>query len=162
MHPGKIGHGTLSAMSVPARVSLATLGVADVVRATEFYESLGWRLSTSSVPGLISFFHTAGGLLSLVATNDIAADAGMPTRATPPNPATDFRGTTLAINVESPAAVDEALRTVVQAGATLVKAGSSASWGGYLGYFTDPDGHLWEVTHNPAWPLNAEGVPVLP
>ena len=149
-------------MSVPARVSLATLGVADVVRATEFYESLGWRLSSSSVPGMISFFHTAGGLLSLVSADDIAADAGLPPRVTPPNPATDFRGITLAINVDSPAAVDAALRTVVQAGATLVKAGSPASWGGYIGYFTDPDGHLWEVTHNPAWPLDSAGVPSLP
>ena len=149
-------------MSVPARVSLATLGVADVVRATEFYASLGWRLSPASVPGLVSFFHTAGGLLSLVATKDMAADAGLPPRITPPNPATDFRGTMLAINVESPAAVDEALRTVVQAGATLVKAGGSAEWGGYLGYFTDPDGHLWEVTYNPGFPLSADGVPRLP
>jgi catechol 2,3-dioxygenase-like lactoylglutathione lyase family enzyme len=149
-------------MSVPARVSLATLGVADVVRATEFYESLGWRLSPASVPGLVSFFHTAGGLLSLVATEDMAADAGLAPRTAPPNPAADFRGTMLAINVESPAAVDEALRTVVQAGATLVKAGGPAEWGGYLGYFTDPDGHLWEITHNPGWPLDAAGVPQLP
>lgn len=145
-------------MSVPARVSLATLGVADVVRATEFYESLGWRLSPASVPGVVSFFHTAGGLLSLVSTDDIATDAGLPPR----NPATDFRGTMLAINVESPAAVDEALRTVVRAGATLVKAGGATEWGGYLGYFTDPDGHLWEITHNPAWPLDDAGVPRLP
>ncbi|MET8146867.1 VOC family protein [Actinoplanes sp. NPDC049668] len=149
-------------MSVPARVSLATLGVTDVARATEFYESLGWRLSPASVPGLVSFFHTAGGLLSLVATDDIAADAGLPARPVPPNPATDFRGTMLAINVESPAAVDEALRAVVQAGATLVKTGGGAEWGGYLGYFTDPDGHLWEITYNPAWPLDEAGVPRLP
>ena len=149
-------------MSVPARVSLATLGVTDVARATEFYESLGWRLSPTSVPGLVSFFHTAGGLLSLVATNDIAADAGLAARAAPANLAAEFRGTMLAINVESPAAVDEALRAVVQAGATLVKAGGAAEWGGYLGYFTDPDGHLWEITHNPAWPLDEAGIPHLP
>jgi catechol 2,3-dioxygenase-like lactoylglutathione lyase family enzyme len=149
-------------MPVPARVSLATLGVADVARATEFYESLGWRLSPASAPGLVSFFHTAGGLLSLVATDDLAADAGLPKRVAPPNPAADFRGTMLAINVESPAAVDEALRAVVQAGATLVKAGGATEWGGYLGYFTDPDGHLWEITHNPDWPIDAAGVPRLP
>jgi len=143
-------------MPVPARVSLATLGVADVARATEFYESLGWRLSPASVPGLVSFFHTAGGLLSLVATGDLAADAGLTI------PAAGFRGTMLAINVESPAAVDEALRSVVQAGATLVKTGGPTDWGGYLGYFTDPDGHLWEITHNPGWPLDAAGVPRLP
>jgi catechol 2,3-dioxygenase-like lactoylglutathione lyase family enzyme len=144
-------------MSVPARVSLATLGVADVARSTEFYESLGWRLSPASVPGVVSFFQTAGGLLSLVATDDISADANLA-----PRTSTDFRGTMLAINVESPAAVDEALRAVVQAGATLVKAGGQAEWGGYLGYFTDPDGHLWEITHNPSWPLSEDGVPRLP
>jgi catechol 2,3-dioxygenase-like lactoylglutathione lyase family enzyme len=149
-------------MSVPARVSLATLGVSDVARATEFYESLGWRLSAASVPGVVSFFHTAGGLLSLVSTDDMAADAGLPKRVSPPNPAADFRGTMLAMNVESPDAVDEALRAVVQAGATLVKAGGTTEWGGYLGYFTDPDGHLWEITHNPDWPLDPAGVPQLP
>jgi catechol 2,3-dioxygenase-like lactoylglutathione lyase family enzyme len=144
-------------MSVPPRVSLATLGVADVARATEFYESLGWRLSPTSVPGLVSFFQTAGGLLSLVKTDDIAADAGIP-----PRTSADFRGVMLAINVESPDAVDEALRSAVQAGATLVKAGSGADWGGYLGYFTDPDGHLWEITYNPEFPLSDDGVPRLP
>jgi len=144
-------------MSVPPRVSLATLGVADVARATEFYESLGWRLSPASVPGVVSFFQTAGGLLSLVKTDDISADAGLP-----PRESTDFRGVMLAINVESRAAVDEALRSVVQAGAVLVKAGSATPWGGYLGYFTDPDGHLWEITWNPGFPLTADGVPQLP
>jgi catechol 2,3-dioxygenase-like lactoylglutathione lyase family enzyme len=144
-------------MSVPPRVSLATLGVADVARSTEFYESLGWRLSASSVPGVVSFFQTAGGLLSLVKTDDIAADAGIETRTS-----ADFRGVMLAINVESPAAVDEALRSVVQAGAVLVKAGSQAEWGGYLGYFLDPDNHLWEITYNPAFPLHDNGVPHLP
>ena len=144
-------------MSVPPRVSLATLGVSDVARATEFYETLGWRLSPASVPGLVSFFQTAGGLLSLVKTDDISADAGIA-----PRTSADFRGVMLAINVESPDAVDEALRAAVQAGATLVKAGGPAEWGGYLGYFTDPDGHLWEITHNPAFPLGADGVPLLP
>lgn len=144
-------------MSVPPRVSLATLGVADVARATEFYERLGWRLAPSSVPGVVSFFHTAGGLLSLVKTDDISADAGLQRRTS-----TDFRGVLLAVNVESPAAVDQALRAAVQAGAVLVKAGAPAEWGGYLGYFLDPDAHLWEVTFNPGFPLSPEGVPQLP
>jgi predicted lactoylglutathione lyase len=144
-------------MSVPARVSLATLGVADVARSTEFYETLGWRLSPDSVPGVVSFFQTAGGLLSLMATDDISADANLAPRAS-----TDFRGTMLAINVQSPEAVDAALRSAVQAGATLVKAGNSTERGGYLGYFTDPDGHLWQITYHPAWPLTPDGVPRLP
>ena len=144
-------------MSVPPRVSLATLGVADVARATEFYETLGWRLSPASVPRVVSFFQTAGGLLSLVQTDDISADAGIA-----PRTSNDFRGVMLAVNVESPEAVDQALRSAVRAGGTLVKAGGPADWGGYLGYFTDPDGHLWEITHNPAFPLSADGVPRLP
>jgi predicted lactoylglutathione lyase len=144
-------------MSVPARVSLASLGVADVARSTEFYESLGWRLSPVSVPGLVSFFQTAGGLLSLVATDDISADANLA-----PRTSTDFRGTMLTINVETAAAVDDGLRSAVQAGAALVKAGDSTDSGGYLGYFTDPDGHLWQITYHPAWPLRDDGVPRLP
>jgi predicted lactoylglutathione lyase len=144
-------------MSVPARVSLAALGVADVARSTEFYESLGWRLSPTSVPGLVSVFQTAGGLFSLVATDDISADANLA-----PRTSTDFRGTMLAISVETPAAVDDALRSAVQAGATLVKAGNSSDSGGYLGYFTDPDGHLWQISYNPAWPLSDDGIPRLP
>jgi uncharacterized glyoxalase superfamily protein PhnB len=106
---------------------------------------------------MVSFFQTAGGLLSLVKTDDISGDAGIPHRTS-----ADFRGVMLAVNVESPAAVDEALRAAVQAGASLVKAGSAAEWGGYLGYFTDPDGHLWEITWNPAFPLTGEGIPQLP
>ena len=70
-------------MSVPPRVSLATLGVADVARSTEFYEKLGWRLSPASIPGVVSFFQTAGGLLSLIGTDDLAAEAGLPTRLPP-------------------------------------------------------------------------------
>ena len=108
------------------------------------------------MPGVVSFFHTAGGLLALVKTDDIAADAGIADRES-----TDFRGVMLAINVESPAAVDDALRSVVQAGAVLVKAGSPTEWGGYLGYFLDPDNHLWEITYNPGFPL-IDGVPRLP
>ena len=136
-------------MSVPARVSLATLGVADVARATEFYASLGWRLAAASVPGVVSFFHTGGGLLSLIGTDDLAAETGLPARLPPANPATDFRGTMLAIHVETRAEVDEGLRAAVTAGAALVTAGKDTGWGGYAGYFTDPDGHLWQITTGP-------------
>ena len=129
--------GTMSAMSVPPRVSLATLGVADVARATEFYESLGWRLSPASVPALVSYFETDGGLLSLVKTDDISADAGIA-----PRDSADFRGVLLTIFVESRQAVDEALRAAVQAGATLVKTVSDDG----RGFFADPDGHLWQIS----------------
>ncbi|MFI5933223.1 VOC family protein [Actinoplanes sp. NPDC051494] len=149
-------------MSVPARVGLATLGVASVARATEFYESLGWRLSKASVPGVVSYFHTSGGRLSLVATSDLTVDAGLPNRTVSSHVPDGTRATMLSIAVDSPHAVDDALRSVVQAGATLVRAGLPTESGGYLGYFTDPDGHLWEITHHPDWPLDDVGAPLLP
>lgn len=138
-------------------MSLVTLGVADVARATAFYTRLGWELSSSSVPGVVSFFRTTGGLLSLYRHADLAADATTEAGEPP-----TFRGVTLAINVESPAQVDDALAQAQAAGARLVKPGQHAEWGGYSGYFADPDGHLWEVAHNPGWPLDDTGLPVLP
>jgi hypothetical protein len=143
-------------MSVPARLSLATLGVADVARSTEFYTALGWPLSSASVPGVVSFLDTAGGLLALWSVAELSADAGLPP------PAGGFRGVSLAVNVDTRADVDAALRTAVQAGAALVKAGTATDWGGYAGYFTDPDGHLWEVAHNPGFPIGPDGRPRLP
>lgn len=144
-------------MSVPARISLATLGVSDVARATAFYQALGWGLSPASVPGVVSFFHTAGGLLGLYGEADLAADA-----ASKPVRADGFRGVLLAINVADEAGVDAALDAAVTAGGTLLKPGTRAEWGGYSGYFADPDGHAWEVAHNPGWPLNDAGLPELP
>ncbi|HEX8630086.1 MAG TPA: VOC family protein [Catenuloplanes sp.] len=144
-------------MSVPARLSLATLGVADVARATAFYEALGWPLSSASVPEVVSFFRTAGGLLSLFGVDDLAADATVE-----PPTGSGFRGVALAINVDSPDDVDAALATAVQAGGTLVKPAQRASWGGYTGYFADPDGHLWEVAHNAGFPIGPDGRPTLP
>ncbi|AGL15347.1 VOC family protein [Actinoplanes sp. N902-109] len=137
-------------MSVPARVGVATLGVSDVARATEFYRSLGWRLAKTSVPGVVSYFHTSGSMLSLVAENDLTVDAGLPPRASSYIP-DGTRSAMLSIVVAGAAEVDSTLRSVVQAGATLVSAGKPAETGAYRGYFTDPDGHLWEVTYHPEW-----------
>jgi uncharacterized protein len=142
---------------VPAKLSLVTLGVADVERSTAFYRTLGWELSNASVPGEVSFFRTTGGILALWGRDDLAADA-----AVEPGVPPAFRGVSLAINVGSPDEVDDALGAAVAAGGRLVKAPGPTDWGGYLGYFTDPDGHLWEVTHNPGWPLDEAGHPVLP
>ena len=128
-------------MSVPPRVSQVTLGVADVARSTEFYETLGWRVSPASVPGLVTHLETAGGLLSLVKTDDLSAGAGIA-----PRDATDFRGVLLTIFVESRDEVDEALRAAVQAGAALIKTASNTERGGNQGYFADPDGHVWEIS----------------
>ena len=143
--------------AVPARLSLVTLGVADLDRATAFYTALGWPLSSRSVPGEVSFFRTAGGLLALWGNREIAADAGLPERT-----GTDFRGVSLAMNLDSEADVDAAMATAEAAGATIVRPAGKTEWGGYAGLFTDPDGHLWEVAHNPFWPIGDDGRPILP
>jgi catechol 2,3-dioxygenase-like lactoylglutathione lyase family enzyme len=145
-------------MSVPAVISLVTLGVRDVAASTRFYRDLGFELSSASVEGEVSFFRTAGGLLALWGADDLRRDAAAETT---PEPGA-FRGFSLAINVESAAAVDSALAHAVAAGAQIARPAEATEWGGYNGYFADPDGHLWEVAHNPFWPIGPNGVPQLP
>lgn len=144
-------------MTVPPVLSLVTLGVRDVEASTRFYERLGFPLSSASQPAVVSFFRTAGGLLGLFGADDLAADAEVGQQ-----PATGFRGVSLAINVASRAAVDAALAAAEGAGARVLKAPQPTEWGGYHGYFADPDGHAWEVAHNPFWPLDEDGLPQLP
>jgi uncharacterized protein len=151
-----IGHSTRS-LTVPARLSLVTLGVSDLARATRFYQALGWPLSSASVPGEVSFFRTAGGLLALWGDENLAADARLQPRRD-----SGFRGVSLAMNLDSPDAVDAALAAAVVAGARLLKDGQPTEWGGYHGIFADPDGHVWEVAHNPGWPIGADERPTLP
>jgi uncharacterized protein len=141
---------------VAARVSLITLGVADVAASTAFYRALGWPLSPSSVPGEVSFFNTDGGLLALWGRDDLARDAGIA-----PTPA-GFRGVATAINLEDRERVDACFDAVAAAGGEVVKLPVATDWGGYTGYFADPDGHLWEVAHNPSWPIGTDGRPDLP
>jgi catechol 2,3-dioxygenase-like lactoylglutathione lyase family enzyme len=143
-------------MTVPQRISLVTLGVADVARSTAFYESLGWRRSSASVPST-TFFNTAGPVLTLFGHDDLAADAHLPAGGSAATGARGFRGVTLAINLESRDAVDAAYAEWVAAGATEVKAPEAVFWGGYSSYVADPDGHLWELAHNPGFTLDAEG-----
>jgi uncharacterized protein len=144
-------------MTVPARISLVTLGVRDLAASTAFYQALGWPLSPASVPGEVSFFNTAGGLLGLFGHDALAEDAGME-----PTPPPAFRGMSVAINLESRADVDRAFEQVAAAGGRIVKAPERTDWGGYSGYFADPDGHLWEVAHNPGWPIGPDQRPQLP
>jgi predicted lactoylglutathione lyase len=144
-------------MAVPACVSLVTLGVADVAASTRFYQALGFELSSASVGGEVSFFRTAGGVLAVWGADELAADAQVPAESR-----TGSRGVSLAVNVASAAAVDEALAHAQTSGATVTRPARTVEWGGYNGYFTDPDGHLWEVAYNPYWPLDAQGLPVLP
>ncbi len=147
-------------MSVPPRVSIATLGVRDVAAANAFYRALGWELSPTS-DDQVSFFRTAGGILGLYGYDALAADAGLDV-ATDGGPPSAFRGVALAINVESPEAVAAALDAAVAAGGTLLRPAHQAEWGGTSGYFADPDGHAWEVAHNPLFPLDERGLPKLP
>ena len=157
--PLSVAPGSLEVMSdvafPPPRISLVTLGVSDLARATAFYQALNWPLVQNGGEG-VSFFRTGGALLSLFPSTDLAQDAGVPAAGE------GFRQIALAINVASPQEVDAALEAAVAAGGALVKAGQRVFWGGYSGYFADPDGHLWEVAHNPFWPLDAAGLPVIP
>jgi predicted lactoylglutathione lyase len=144
-------------MSLPAAIGVITLGVRDVAASTRFYEALGFRLSSASVPGEVSFFHTAAGVLAVWGNDDLRGDAAAPADA-----GTSFRGVALAVNLASRDAVDAGLATAVAAGATIARAAEATEWGGYNGYFADPDGHLWELAHNPFWPLDERGLPKLP
>lgn len=133
-----------------ASISLVTLGVQDLVVATSFYETLGWRKSTYSVDGVVSFL--AGGTVVLALYGKDALGSDSHTTAT----------ASYAVNVDSPAEVDALMATAAAAGATITSPGAAAEWGGYVGYFTDADGHLWEVTHNPDFPLDDDGRVYLP
>lgn len=143
-------------MAVPNRITLVTLGVADVARSRAFYEALGWTASASSVEGEVAFFSTVGPVLSLYGVDNLARDASSaPER-------TGFSGVTIAINVDSPEEVDRLHAEWVSAGGTSKSAPVSAEWGGYIAFVADPDGHVWELAHNPYWPLNDDGSVTLP
>ncbi len=137
------------------RLSLITLGVEDVAAARSFYERLGWRAAPPSTEQ-VAFFQMGGMILGLYGRDPLAADAGLPAEGT------GFRGVALAYNARDKAGVDAALETARKAGATIVKPAETVFWGGYSGYFADPDGHLWEVAWNPAFPIDDGGNISLP
>lgn len=137
------------------RVSLITLGVADVGAARRFYEALGFVASSSSQP-TIAFFQIGGSALALFSRASLAEDAHVD------NSAPGFSGVTLAYNCRSKADVDAAVAHALACGATLKNQPEKVFWGGYSGYFADPDGHLWEVAYNPFAPLDEEGRIKLP
>lgn len=130
------------------RLSLVTLGVSDTARARAFYEGLGWH--GMSPDGDVVFFQSGGMVVALWGRDKLAEDSSV----------TDgggWGGVTLAHNVRSPEEVDAVLAQAVAAGATLGRPGAPTSWGGYSGVFVDPDGHPWEVAHNPGWELGPDG-----
>lgn len=131
-------------------VSLITLGVKDMKTARSFYEKLGW-VATNSSNEFVTFFQMNGYALGLYGQEMLSKDIGLTTKPAP-------GGITLAMNVESPQEVDEAMEFVLSCGATISTPASKTDWGGYVGYFADPDGHIWEITYAPGIPLNDLGI----
>jgi uncharacterized protein len=137
------------------RLTLLTLGVANVAASRAFYEKLGFKASTDSNPH-VTFFDAGGVALALFGRTALAEDAQVQ------NSAAGFSGVTLAHNVAGEAEVDKVMAEALSAGAKQMKPAGKTFWGGYSGYFADPDGHLWEVAHNPFWPFDDAGRVVLP
>ena len=135
------------------RISLITLGVADLARAMGFYAALGWR--GSSPDGDVAFFQAGGMVLGLWSRAKLAEDSSVVDGG-------GWGGVTLAHLVRSPAEVDAVLEQARAAGGTVPHPGGTTFWGGYSGIFVDPDGHPWEVAHNPGWTLAQDGSVILP
>lgn len=134
------------------RVSVITLGVADLARARNFYvDGLGWE------PALeldeVVFFQLNGIVLGLFPLAELLKDAQLPAD----DPVGRVGGSALAYNVRERSEVDSVIEQAVAAGGRLIKPGQEVFWGGYSGYFADPDGHLWEVAWNPSWPIDEDG-----
>lgn len=142
-------------MSFDPRISMITLGVADLAASTAFYEKLGFEKSSASQES-VTFFKLKGTLLGLFGRAALAADAGVE------DTAPGFSAVTLAHNLASEAAVDEAYAHALSCGATAVKKPEKVFWGGYSGYFADPDGHLWELAYNPFMANDENGFMQLP
>jgi len=133
---------------VDQRLSLATLGVRDLSRARSFYEALGW--SGESPDGEVVFFQAGAMIVALWRRDLLRDDSGVVDKG-------GWGGVTLAYNASSPGAVDAVLAEAKEAGATIARGGAATFWGGYSGVFIDPDGHPWEVAHNPGWQLQRDG-----
>ncbi|MFC8503237.1 VOC family protein [Pedococcus sp. NPDC057267] len=130
------------------RVSLVTLGVSDLGRARAFYEALGWRRGDDNDD--VVFFQCGGMVVALWSRAELAADSAVEDSG-------GWGGVTLALNLRSPEEVDSTLAEAAAAGGTIGRPGADTSWGGYSGVFVDPDGHPWEVAHNPFWTVTDDG-----
>lgn len=144
-------------MTTRPAISLVTLGVADVERSAAFYERLGARGSGASVAGTIAFLELGTVALALFEMTAMLEDAGLPEGA-----GASPGAFALARNVVSREAVDRVMAEAEEAGATVVQPASAKDWGGYAGYFADPDGHRWEIAWNPHFPLGVDGKVTLP
>lgn len=142
-------------MQFEPRISLITLGVSDVADATRFYETIGLRKHRGQSNAQVSFFALGGLVLALYGREALAKDAGI--EDLPPRGAT-----TLAYNTRSSLEVDKLVAAFVVAGGQLLRAPYKTEWGGYCGYVADPDGHVWEIAHNPFWDFGPDGSIRLP
>ena len=131
------------------RLSLVTLGVADLARARAFYEGLGWSTHAGPDDDVV-FFQTGGMIVALWGRGQLAEDSGV-------DDVGGWGGVTLALNVRSPAEVDAVIEEARAAGARIAREGAATFWGGYSGVFVDLDGHPWEVAHNPHWTVADDG-----
>jgi len=153
-YPTRIG--SIEEEAVDPWISLMTLGVRDIERSRRFYrEGLGWPMSTASAED-VAFFRTGGVVLALYKREMLAADGNLSPEGS------GFAGIGLAHNVATRELVDAALEAAVHVGGTLLKPGNETEWGGYTGYFADPDGFLWEIAWNPGFPLRENGSIDLP
>ena len=139
-----------------AILSLVTLGVSDLKRSIVFYEALGFQRKVKDADG-VGFFQAGACAFAVWPVVELAKDANAAANAI-----LGFRGVALAWNCRSESEVDAAIERARIAGGTVPKPPHKTSWGGYAGYFADPDGHLWEVAHNPGFPLTADGRLTLP
>ena len=137
------------------RLSIVTLGVSDLARSREFYERLGWRRSMANSDGIV-FFQAGGMALALYPRQELAKDANVDASGD------GFRGFSLAFNARNREEVDAVLTEAKNVGAKILKPAQEAFWGGYSGYFADPDGFLWEVAWNPFFPIAADGAIQIP
>jgi uncharacterized protein len=135
------------------RLSLITLGVSDLTRAREFYEALGWQTNAAPADDVV-FFQAGGMIVALWGRDQLAEDSGVEDSG-------GWGGVTLAYNTPSPAAVDVVIEEARAAGAQIAREPGETFWGGYSGMFVDPDGHPWEVAHNPRWTITEDGKTLL-
>jgi predicted lactoylglutathione lyase len=134
---------------VEQRLSLVTLGVRDLARARAFYEALGWKTGAKPDDDVV-FFQSGGMIVALWGRDQLAEDSAVEDGG-------GWGGVTLAHNVRSPEEVDAVLAEAERAGAAIPRKGGKTFWGGYSGVFIDPDGHPWEVAHNPSWTIAEDG-----
>jgi predicted lactoylglutathione lyase len=134
---------------VEQRLSLVTLGVRDLERARRFYEALGWKSGAAPADDVV-FFQAGSMIVALWGRDQLAEDTVVEDSG-------GWGGITLAYNARSPAEVDAVLAEAEAAGASIPRAGAETFWGGYSGIFIEPDGHAWEVAHNPNWTIEDDG-----